>query len=224
MVSDEQLYSFWDSKEQAEILTCGTVYVDSVMQGYQSGEVHHLGGCRVVRHHCGFAFLYGIPTAKDITQTVYLMHTAKLEGGRFVLFCENENFCRYWQMNVGAKVEKRYFYELAQDKPCDIAVPDGFEIKPLDADIIPQLDGRIVPSFFWDSTQRFLNSGKGFCVTENGEPAAWAFSAAVSDTQIDIGVETVERFRGNGLAAAVANEMVKYALSVGKKPVWACHI
>ena len=54
-------------------------------------------------------------------------------------------------------------------------------------------------------------------------PAAWAFSAAVSDDEIDIGVETLERFRGKGLAAAAASEMIRFSLAAGKKPVWACH-
>ena len=65
MISDEQLYSFWDSKEQAEMITCGAVYPESVMQGYQQGEQIRLSGCRIVRHSCGFAFIFGIPTARS---------------------------------------------------------------------------------------------------------------------------------------------------------------
>lgn len=223
MISDEQLYSFWDSKEQAEIVTCGAVYPESVMQGYQQGEQITLSGCRIVRHNCGFAFIFGIPTARDLEQILFLMHTAKEKGERFVLFCENERFGRYFEMNSGIKVEKRYFFELAQDKSGDIILPENFVMKPIDADILPRLDGRIKPSFSWECGERFLKNGKGFCAMYGDTPAAWAFSAAVSDREIDIGVETLEQFRGKGLAAAVACKMVDFALSVGKKPVWACH-
>ena len=223
MITDEQLYGFWDSKEQAGIITCGEVYPESVLQGYQSGEVYRFGGCRVVWHSCGFAFMYGIPTAKDITQISYLMYTARLEDRRFVLFCENERLGRYFEMNSGVKVEKRYLFELAQDKPCSVDLPDGFEIRPIDAHILPRLDGRIKPSFSWDSDEQFLKNGAGFCAMCGETPAAWAFSAAVSDTQNDIGVETLESYRGKGLAAAVAGKMAEYVLSIGKKPVWACH-
>ena len=96
-------------------------------------------------------------------------------------------------------------------------------IKPIDASILPRLDGRIKPSFSWDSDEQFLKNGAGFCAMQGETPAAWAFSAAVSDTQIDIGVETLESYRGKGLAAAVAGKMAEYVLSIGKKPVWACH-
>ena len=223
MISDEQLYSFWDSKEQAEMITCGAVYPESVMQGYQHGEQISLSGCRIVRHNCGFAFIFGIPTARDLEQIIFLMHKAGEKGRRFVLFCENERLGRYFEMNSGVKVEKRYFFELAQDKSGDIILPENFVIKPIDSSILPRLDGRIKPSFSWESDESFLQKGVGFCAMYGDTPAAWAFSAAVSDCEIDIGVETLEGFRGKGLAAAVACKMVDFALSIGKKPVWACH-
>ena len=223
MISDEQLYSFWDSKEQAEMITCGAVYPESVMQGYQQGEQITLSGCRIVRHSCGFAFIFGIPTARDLEQIIFLMHKAGENGERFVLFCENERLGRYFEMNSGVKVEKRYFFELAQQSPSVTALPQGFVIKPIDASILSRLDGRIKPSFSWESGERFLKNGKGFCAMYGDTPAAWAFSAAVSDREIDIGVETLESFRGKGLAAAVAGKMAAYVLSIGKKPVWACH-
>ena len=223
MISDEQLYSFWDSKEQAEMITCGAVYPESVMQGYQHGEQISLSGCRIVRHNCGFAFIFGIPTARDLEQIIFLMHKAGEKGERFVLLCDNERLGRYFQMNSGVKVEKRYFFELAQDKSGDIILPENFVIKPIDSSILPRLDGRIKPSFSWESDESFLQKGVGFCAMYGDTPAAWAFSAAVSDREIDIGVETLEGFRGKGLAAAVACKMVDFALSIGKKPVWACH-
>lgn len=223
MISDEQLYSFWDSIEQAEMITCGAVYPESVMQGYQHGEQITLSGCKIVRHNCGFAFIYGIPTARDLEQIFFLMHTAKEKGERFVLFCENERLGRYFEMNSGVKVEKRYFFELAQQSPSVTALPQGFVIKPIDSSILPRLDGRIKPSFSWESDESFLQKGVGFCAMYGDTPAAWAFSAAVSDREIDIGVETLEGFRGKGLAAAAAGKMAAYVLSIGKKPVWACH-
>jgi len=67
----------------------------------------------------------------------------------------------------------------------------------------------------------FLERGKGFCAVRGGDIAAWAFSAAVSDRQIDIGVETRPDHRRLGLAAA-AEKMAQYALEQGKAPVWAC--
>ena len=120
------------------------------------------------------------------------MHTAKEKGERFVLFCENERLGRYFEMNSGVKVEKRYFFELAQQSPGVTALPQGFVIKPIDASILPRLDGRIKPSFSWESDESFLQKGVGFCAMYGDTPAAWAFSAAVSDREIDIVLKRVK--------------------------------
>lgn len=54
-------------------------------------------------------------------------------------------------------------------------------------------------------------------------PAAWAFSAAISDYEIDIGVETDAQFRRRGFAFDAAAAMCRDIISHGKTPVWACH-
>ena len=50
---------------------------------------------------------------------------------------------------------------------------------------------------------------------------AVAFSAAVSSDEVDIGVETDENYRHQGLAKVVADRMCREIISQGKKPVWA---
>ena len=36
-------------------------------------------------------------------------------------------------------------------------------------------------------------------------------------------METAEKYRGKGLAAAAVSAMADYIQSIGKSPVWACH-
>ena len=55
-----------------------------------------------------------------------------------------------------------------------------------------------------------------------GKAAAWAFSAAVSSREIDIGIETMPEHRNLGLAKLAAGRMIGYSLSQNKRPVWAC--
>lgn len=55
------------------------------------------------------------------------------------------------------------------------------------------------------------------------EVAAWAFSSAVSNNEIDIGIETDEKYQHKGFATAVSTAMIKYVLAQNKTPVWACH-
>ena len=48
-----------------------------------------------------------------------------------------------------------------------------------------------------------------------------AFSSAISLEEVDIGVETAETYRRNGLASYLADRMCKEIIAQGKKPVWA---
>lgn len=73
------------------------------------------------------------------------------------------------------------------------------------------------------SADEFLSKGKGYCVVCGEEVAAWAFSSAVSSDEIDIGVETAEKYQHKGLALAVSTAMIQYILEQNQTPVWACH-
>ena len=53
------------------------------------------------------------------------------------------------------------------------------------------------------------------------EPASWAFTAAVSSDEADIGVETAEAHRHRGLAYAASALLIKRLLPSGR-PTWSC--
>ena len=213
---------FPDSNIIGQEICCGAVYPLSVVQDFQQGSITELDKSVLVWHFCGFAFLLGEPSDKDINSIFAMMQQAKADGKRLVLFSEKQSVTEAFS-KLGAVIEKRYFYQFAQQKANEVVLPDGFAVKPIVSQILPLLGGRIKPSFSWDSDESFLGNGVGFCAMHGQIPAAWAFSAAVSDDEIDIGVETAEQYRGKGLASAVVNKTVQYVLSTGKKPVWACH-
>lgn len=56
---------------------------------------------------------------------------------------------------------------------------------------------------------------------EGENVCAVAFSSAISSKEIDIGVETLEEYRGNGLASTLARRMCEHIVGIGKHPVWA---
>ncbi|GAA0540003.1 RimJ/RimL family protein N-acetyltransferase [Rhizomicrobium palustre] len=103
------------------------------------------------------------------------------------------------------------------------AVPNGWRIVPL-----PQhgyaLEGVTVsPHFFWNDYASFTAHGGGMlAVSENGEPGAMAFTATRGEGWLEIGIETLSAYRGQGLARAVAVAMIEKCLSQGLEPVWAC--
>lgn len=213
---------FSDYNEIAAGFRCGPVFPLSVTQGYQPGELILLESCLLIRHYCGFGYLSAVPSQEDSERIFELMKDAAKNGGKLILFAENEAVTKaFSQFDVC--VEDRFFYEFAQEKANVTQLPDGFELTEINAQLLEKISGRIVPAFAWDSSESFLAKGRGFCVVHNEMPVVWAFSSAVCDSVIDIGIETCEGFRGKGLATAVAGKMVEYVLGVGKMPTWACH-
>ena len=67
-----------------------------------------------------------------------------------------------------------------------------FQIEQINAGNISKIEGRIIPSFSWESPEQFLEEGFGYVALDRGQVCAVAFSAAVSSDEVDIGVETAE--------------------------------
>jgi GNAT superfamily N-acetyltransferase len=86
------------------------------------------------------------------------------------------------------------------------------------------LPGSVVPRAFWPDADRFLAYGAGFAATVGGEPAALAFSAFVTETQLELGIETVPAHRGRGLATHACAALIDHCLARGLEPVWACRL
>ena len=103
----------------------------------------------------------------------------------------------------------------------NITPSDRFQIRRIDQENIAKIEGRIIPSFSWASSEQFLKEGFGYIAQDQEKICAVSFSAAVSSDEIDIGVETHEDYRRMGLAAILANRMCEHIVSIGKKPVWA---
>ncbi|MDP2345975.1 MAG: GNAT family N-acetyltransferase [Deltaproteobacteria bacterium] len=84
--------------------------------------------------------------------------------------------------------------------------------------------GSVVPQAFWRDSRRFLELGTGFAVLVEGEVASIAFSAFVTATQLEIGIETAAPFRGRGLAAFACVALIDHCLARGLEPVWSCRL
>lgn len=206
---------------------CGKVYPLSVSQGFQYGDIftYSANNCGAVLfwHYCGFAYLAG-KTDEAFLEDVYKLMLNRNNSRRFILMTDDDDTEKFFRSKDGVSMDRRYLFEYTENKsPENPTVPSGFEIREINSELLAEIHGGIVPSLFWESSENFLKKGKGYCILDGKNAAAWAFSAAVSSSEIDIGVETAENYRGRGLAAAVAKMMIKYAFDVGKSPVWACH-
>ncbi len=200
--------------------SCGAVYPLSVAEGIQSGSIFadDSGKTVLIRHCCGFAFLFGNAGESELSEIAEMMRNPA-PFRRFLLLTEDRQTADRFAPRSDFVQERRLFFRFggAAEIP---ALPEAAEIT---AAILPQIAGSITPAFSWTGAEQFLRYGKGFCIMQEGQPAAWAFSAAVSGSEIDIGTETAPAFRRRGLAAKAVRAMIAYTHSQGKQPVWACH-
>ncbi len=114
----------------------------------------------------------------------------------------------------------------------DLLVPEQLTLSPLLPEHFPLLVGSVVPLNFWKDANTWTNyGGTGFCVlaptaSEDSSkalvPVSWAFSSAVDDKRLEIGIETTPKYRGKGLARLVCDRLLVYCAEKGLEPVWCC--
>ena len=222
-----------DVKDSEIIAKCGKlarenkankVYPMSVAEGFQTGEIFVddviQPKAAFFWHYCGFGYISGEPDNEFLGEISGLM-SAKDKGRRLVLILNEQEIIRFFRdkdVSINTRVE--YSYTGTVSKPVNYD-SDRFQIKPVDSDNIFEIRGRIVPSFSWDSNEHFLEKGFGYAAFEGDDFCGVAFSSAVSSEEVDIGVETAEKYRGNGIASALSATMRDHIIRIGKKPVWA---
>ena len=205
---------------------CGTVYPLSMAEGVQQGDIFADGGSVLFWHCCGFAFLFG-DRGGQFLDSVYdgsLGGESELPR-RFILFVTDERTKEQLLCKEGLTVGKRCFFEYrGNSAPAVRQLPAGLRLCEFGGELFDKLNGRVTPRFSWSSAEEFSEHGKGCCILDGDTAAAWAFTAAVSRDEIDIGVETAVGYRGMGLATAAAAAMIRYCLAQRKRPVWACDV
>jgi RimJ/RimL family protein N-acetyltransferase len=98
----------------------------------------------------------------------------------------------------------------------------GDEVVKTDAKVFSAMPGSVIPARFWNSADDFLSRGKGFSLLHNGEIASTAYSAYVLEDKLEIGIETVEKYRGMGFAFIVCKRLIDYCIESDLTPVWSC--
>ena len=218
---------FADYQEYRGAAACASgdaVYPLSIAEGVQSGDIFTGKDAVLFWHMCGFAYLSGQPDPAFLDEIAARFFGDVQPQRRFLLISDDADICSYFSAQQGLLAEQRIYYH-AERAAAVQPLPDGFSLKRMDADLLPRITGRIVPSWSWDTPEQFLtNDGIGYCVMYGETVAAAAFTAAASSVFADIGVETAEDFRRMGLAKAAAAAVMREITAQGKTPVWAHHI
>ncbi|MDE5620626.1 MAG: GNAT family N-acetyltransferase [Ruminococcus sp.] len=203
----------------------GVVYPLSIAEMVQSGDIFISKHSALFWHYSGFAFIYGDYNEHFLNSVygMFLSDDCKIPR-RFILFVTDEKVKEFLLTKDGFILEKRYFFEYHKNSfEKKSILPVGFKICEIDEDLLNRIKGNVNPLFSWNNSSEFLNYGKGYCIMEEENVVAWAFSAAISSDEIDIGIETRSEYRHMGLGAIVAEKMIQYILNQNKRPVWACN-
>lgn len=209
-----------NSTEFARNSTSNAVYPLSIAEGFQDGNVIFSDDSKAALfwHYCGFAYLSG-RVEESFLEKIYQEYFEKTLDRRFVLITDNSKVIEFFSDKDDIVTDKRVEYRfgnLLQSAPeCK------YKVEPISANNYDRIHGNIVPTFSWSCKEHFLKNGFGFVALDVDKVIAVAFSAAVSSDEVDIGVETDENYRHQGLAKVVADRMCREIISQGKKPVWA---
>ena len=196
--SDYKLYIPWAREN-----TANNIYPCSIAEGLQPGDIYMNDGQNIESvffwHYCGFGYISGKPSGRMLNN-IYEKMTSGHSERRLVLITSDDEvtaFFRDKDVQMDLRAEYTYHPQATSIAPA----PTRFHIEKINPANISRIQGRIIPSFSWDSPERFLKDGFGYIALDQESVCAAAFSAAVSSDQIDIGVETHENYRRKGLAA-----------------------
>lgn len=117
------------------------------------------------------------------------------------------------------------FRHTLQTLPQSGALPEGFSIREISESLLggslENSEGVIDEvSQMWGSPQRFLQDGFGFCAVQKNVIAGWCTAEYRSQNACGVGIETVEAYQKQGIATAMAAEMVKKCRQVDVTPHW----
>lgn len=221
----EKLNNYQKISHLLEQIDVEKAYPLSIMEGLQQGEVYvdHRDNPTVafIWHYCGFANIVGKYDIDSIHDIQEMMHNPPYSKHMALQIGTDSKLEEMILSDSAINKRERYIFHYVNE---NIAMPEivDCELKEISTENYDSFYGRIIPSFSWESKERFLQNGYGYCLMKDKQFLACAFSSGISKDYVDIGVETAEEFRGKGYGKIVALAMVKETLKRKKEPVWGC--
>lgn len=127
---------------------------------------------------------------------------------------------------------ERVNYRYVGSKKQSGSVPVDLRLVPLTAELFSKItQGTVIPKNFWiDQCTWSQHQAVGYCLVtsaaaeEEGSvlPVSWAFSSGRIGSQLEIGIETVDSYRGRGLARIVCERLIEYCRENRLEAVWCC--
>ena len=100
----------------------------------------------------------------------------------------------------------------------------NLDIKPTNKSDYELMRGSVIPSNFWENSDDFLKKGVGFSLFHENDLATTAFSSFITNNQLELGMETIENYRGKGFAQYACSSLIDYCIDNNYEPIWACRL
>jgi RimJ/RimL family protein N-acetyltransferase len=101
---------------------------------------------------------------------------------------------------------------------------EDLKIVRTDKQMFREMKGSVIPLYFWDNADDFYEKGIGFTLFHDDKLASTAYSAFIHDDKLELGIETVEEFRGKGFAQYTCSRLIDYCIENNYEPVWSCKL
>ena len=147
-----------------------------------------------------------------------------------ILFGDNLIKFKDNQANSGSnKIEEntRVNFKFNKEKYLDFRDKNNdkdFIILRTNKEMFENMQGSVVPKYFWNNAKDFSSQGIGFSLIYNNRLASTAYSAFIRGNKLEIGIETIETFRGKGFALYTCSALIDYCLGNDFEPIWSCRL
>jgi len=99
-----------------------------------------------------------------------------------------------------------------------------YKILRTDKEMYENMQGSVVPKYFWNDAEHFYNCGIGYSLIYGNQLTSTAFSAFIHENQLELGIETVEGYQGKGFAIYTCCALINYCLNNNYEPIWSCRL
>lgn len=133
------------------------------------------------------------------------------------LFMNNETIIEY-DTRINFRFNKVKFYRESN------TTNDDIQIQQTTKGDFTTMKGTVIPSHFWDNENDFITNGVGYSLYYKHKLAAIAFASFVEENVLELGIETIEAYRGKHFAYKVCAALIGYCLENNLEPLWSCRL
>jgi GNAT superfamily N-acetyltransferase len=213
-----------------------TLFIRSVIAGHVQGKIF-ADSAREPKsfyaiHGYGMSLLFGDADNKNFNNELFDYFAQATEPREMDEWLQA--FPRAWDIKL-LELEKRNkairynrlnfsFDKHEYDKNNSAISLDNHSIVPTSPDMYSIIEGAVSPKAFWRDEQIFSKMCISYTVIIDGNPASTAFTAYLHDGKLEIGIETLEKYRGKGLARIACMALINYCIENDLEPVWSCRL